>query len=308
MRIAIMGSGGIGGFYGAQLAADPENDVWFIARGPHLEAIKKSGLQLKSALGDVTISPAQATRDPAEIGPVDMVVFAVKLYGVEEVAELCRPLIGENTGVISMLNGIGSEERIDAVLGPGHAIGGIVYAPMKIEAPGIIRHEGESATLIVGEMSGEKTTRLDNFLAACDRAGINAMGTGTIQKDLWEKFVFIASFAGITCLTRAPVRAMQEDEATFDLFMKSLHEGFAVAEAEGLALQKDQLLEKFTRIVRGMPPTAQSSMLTDLEAGGGLENAWFSGKIHELGLQHGIPTPVHQAIYVALRPFQEGRG
>jgi 2-dehydropantoate 2-reductase len=308
MRIAIMGSGGIGGYYGAHLATDPENDVWFIARGPHLEAIRKSGLHLKSSAKDISIHPAQATDNPAEIGPVDMVVFAVKLYSVEAVAELCRPLIGENTGVISLQNGIGSEQQIDKVLGAGHAIGGIVYAPLKIEKPGTIRLEGEMAHLIIGEMSGETTPRIEQFLATCARSGLSVQATETIQKDLWEKFVMISSFAGITGLTRQTVTAMQEDETTFDLFVQALQETLAVAEAEGFALDKVTLVEKFSGIIRNMPPAAESSLLTDLKAGRALENQWFSGMICDLARKHGLATPVHQSIYVALRPFENGSG
>ncbi len=308
MRIAIMGSGGIGGFYGAQLAQDPDNDVWFIARGAHLEAIRKNGLVMKSPGGNVTVSPAQATSDPAEIGPVDMVVFAVKLYSVPEVAAFCRPLVGEHTGVISMQNGIGSEAIIDDVLGAGHAIGGIVYAPLRIEAPGVIRHDSPNAQLVVGEMTGEKTDRLTRFIDSCHKVGINVAESLDIQTALWEKFVMISSFAGLTCLTRQPVRAIQEDETTFDLFTQALHETIAIARAEGFELDGDTLVEKFTGFVRSMSGEAQSSMLTDLENGNALENDWFSGMIYEKGQQHGIPTPVHQAIYVALKPFAAGRG
>ncbi|MCR9214898.1 MAG: 2-dehydropantoate 2-reductase [Proteobacteria bacterium] len=308
MRIAIMGSGGIGGFYGAQLAQDPDNDVWFIARGAHLEAIRKNGLVMKSPGGNVTVSPAQATSDPAEIGPVDMVVFAVKLYSVPEVAAFCRPLVGEHTGVISMQNGIGSEVIIDDVLGAGHAIGGIVYAPLRIEAPGVIRHDSPNAQLVVGEMTGEKTDRLTRFIDSCHKVGINVAESLDIQTALWEKFVMISSFAGLTCLTRQPVRAIQEDEITFDLFTQALRETIAIARAEGFELDGDTLVEKFTGIVRSMLGEAQSSMLTDLENGNALENDWFSGMIYEKGQQHGIPTPVHQAIYVALKPFAAGSG
>ncbi len=308
MRIAIMGSGGIGGFYGAQLAQDPDNDVWFIARGAHLEAIRQNGLLMKSPAGNVTVSPAQATPDPAEIGPVDMVVFAVKLYSVPEVAEFCRPLIAEHTGVISMQNGIGSEAIIDEVLGPGHAIGGIVYAPLQIESPGVIRHDGAIAQLIMGEMNGKSSVRLTRFIQSCEKVGINVAENLDIQTALWEKFVMISSFAGLTCLTRQPVRAIQEDDTTFDLFTQALKETIAIARAEGFNLDQDALVEKFTSIVRSMPGEAQSSLLTDLEKGNTLENDWFSGMIYQKGQQHGIPTPVHQAIYVALKPFAAGSG
>ncbi len=308
MKIAVMGSGGIGGYFGAHLALQKTNDVYFIARGPHLEAIKNTGLQIKSEQGDIKVFPAQATDDPAEVGPVDLIIFAVKLYGMDAAAEQCRPMVAADTGIVCLQNGIGSEERVDQILGEGHAIGGIVYAPLAIEAPGIIRHEGKVARLVLGEMSGEPSARLDDFLNACHAAGIVASASDDMKLALWEKFVFLASFAGITCLTRQPSRCMQQDEDTFELFLLAVREAIAVAQAEGVNLNGEVVLNNSTKMARGLAENAQSSMLTDFESGKALENAWFSGKILELGRQHNIPTPVHHAFYCAMRPFQEGTG
>jgi 2-dehydropantoate 2-reductase len=308
MKIAVMGSGGIGGYFGAHLALQESNDVWFIARGPHLEAIKNTGLQIRSEQGDITVFPAQATDDPAEVGPVDLIIFAVKLYGMDAAAEQCRPMVAADTGIVCLQNGIGSEERVDQILGEGHAIGGIVYAPLAIEAPGIIRHEGKFARLVLGEMSGEPSARLEKFLNACHAAGIVASASGDMKLALWEKFVFLASFAGITCLTRQPSRCMQQDSDTFELFLLAVREAIAVAQAEGVNLNGEDVLNHSTKMAQGLAENAQSSMLTDFESGKALENAWFSGKILELGRLHNIPTPVHHAFYCAMRPFQDGTG
>ncbi|MFD1193940.1 ketopantoate reductase family protein [Seohaeicola saemankumensis] len=303
MKIAIMGSGGIGGYFGAQLAQKTDNDVWFVARGPHLQAIRENGLQVKSEVGETVVFPAQATDNPKDIGPVDIVVFAVKLYSVDEAAEQCRPLVSEQTGVISFQNGIGSEERIDDILGPGHAIGGIVYAPLAIEAPGIIRHTGNLARLTVGELSGARSERLQSFVSACRAAEIEASMSENITQVLWEKFVFLASFSGITCLTRQPIGFTQEDPFARELFEHALREAVAVAQAEAIMLD-DGFVEKTMAFAMGMGANAQSSMLTDLQNGRPLENAWLSGKIVELARKHKINAPVHQAFFTAMKPFE----
>ncbi|WP_419913727.1 ketopantoate reductase family protein [Hoeflea sp.] len=305
MKIAIMGSGGIGGYFGAQLANRTDNDVWFVARGAHLQAIQENGLHVRSDVGDAVVFPAKATDDPREIGPVDIVVFAVKLYSVDEAADQCRPMVSERTGVISFQNGIGSEERIDEILGAGHAMGGIAYAPLAIESPGVIRHTGNLARLTVGEMSGEASERLDAFVSACRQADIETSASGNIKKELWEKFVFLASFSGITCLTRQPIGFVQQEQFSKELFEQALNEAIAVAAAEAVRFD-DGFVEKTMAFVMGMGASAQSSMLTDLQNGRPLENAWLSGKIVELAKKHEIETPVHKAFSTAMKPFEAG--
>lgn len=305
MKIAIMGSGGIGGYFGAQLANKTDNDVWFVARGAHLQAIQEKGLQVKSELGGTIVFPAQATNDPQEIGPVDIVIFAVKLYGVDEAADQCRPMVSDRTGVISFQNGIGSEERIDEILGAGHAIGGIAYAPLAIEAPGVISHAANFARLTVGELSGERSERLDAFVSACREADVEIAISENIKKELWEKFVFLASFSGITCLTRQPVGFIQQERLAKELFEQALKEAISIAEAEAVLID-DGFVEKTMAFVMGMGANAQSSMLTDLQDGRPLENAWLSGKIVELANKHEIDTPVHKAFYTAMKPFESG--
>ncbi|WP_137703287.1 ketopantoate reductase family protein [Marimonas lutisalis] len=305
MKIAIMGSGGIGGYFGAQLAQKTDSDVWFVARGDHLRAIRENGLQIKSDVGGTVVFPAQATDDPKEIGPVDIVVLAVKLYSVNEAVEQCRPLVSEETGVISFQNGIGTEERIDEILGLGHAIGGIAYAPLAIEAPGIIRHTGNLARLTVGEMSGARSERLEAFVSACRKAEIETAMSESITRELWEKFVFLASFSGITCLTRQPIGFTQQEQSAKELFEQALKEAVVVADAEAVKLD-DGFVGKTMAFAMSMGASAQSSMLTDLQNGRPLENAWLSGKIVELARKHKICTPAHKAFYAAMKPFETG--
>lgn len=307
MRIAVMGSGGIGGYFGGQLARQGTHDVWFVARGAHLAAMKDSGLTIRNAAGDSVIAPIQATDDPSDIGAVDIVVFAVKLYDADTAIEACRPLMGDTTGVISLQNGIGTEERIDEILGSGHAIGGIAYAPLALEAPGVIRHDADFARLTVGEMSGSISDRVQAFVDACREAGIEAEASDNIKKALWDKFVFLANYAGITCLTRQPCGVLQEDDTSYEFYIAGLKEAVQVAAAEGVVLD-DDVVDRLGAFARNMNPKAQSSMLTDLQAGKPLENEWFAGKLVDLGRRHGIPTPVSQAYYVSMRPYQSVTG
>ncbi|MEX0347186.1 MAG: ketopantoate reductase family protein [Rhizobiaceae bacterium] len=305
MKIAVMGSGGIGGYFGAQLAGKTDHDVHFVARGAHFEAMRRDGLRVESEIGGDVINPVQVTDDPQAIGPVDIVIFAVKLYSVDEAAKQCRPLVSGQTGVVSFQNGIGSEERIDEILGPGHAMGGIAYAPLAIAAPGVIAHGGNFAKLTVGEMSGGSSERLDAFVSACREAEIDITASADIKKELWEKFIFLASFSGITCLTRQPIAFVQQDEIANELFKQALHEAIGIAVAERVKID-DGFFDKTMSFAMGMGGNVQSSMLTDLENGRPLENNWLSGKIVELAEKHKISAPVHMAFCTAMRPFERG--
>ena len=306
MKIAVMGSGGIGGYFGGRIAEKGNADVTFIARGAHMQAMQEKGLTLKSELGDVVISPVKVTDNPGEIGPVDVVMFAVKLYDVESALEAIRPIVGSNTAVISFQNGIGTEDKIAEILGFGHAVGGIAYAPIAIESPGVIRHEGKMASIAFGELDGTKSPRLTLFNEICLEAGVKPRFMTDIRAALWDKFVFLASFAGITATTRQTVGYLQRDPLAMDLFAAALKEAITVAGAEGIELS-DETFDRTMKTVRGMASTAQSSMLTDLQAGKPLEIKWFSGELVRLAQKHGLSIPVHQAFAVAMTPFENGK-
>ncbi len=305
MRIAVMGSGGVGGYFGARLAASG-NDVWFIARGAHLEAIRRDGLHVASALGGMHIQPARATERPEEVGPVDMVMFTVKLWDTETAAERLKPLLGPDTGVVSFQNGVDSAERLTRILGPGRAVGGVSHIAAAIEAPGIIRHTGTLARLSVGEWDGSESRRVAGFVAAAKAAGIDVVHAADIGRTIWEKFVFLAPFSGVTSLLRQPIGAVRGDDDGRWLYQCAVEEAVAVARAKGIALPEDQV-QRVLAFSDGLPVEMKSSMLGDLERGGRLELPWLSGAVVRLGRELGIATPVHRTILAALKFVQPER-
>ena len=209
-RFAIMGSGAVGGYFGGRLAA-AGFDVVFIARGAHLAAIRARGLAIESALGDVRIDPAKATDSPAEVGPVDVVLFATKLWDTESAGAACRPLIGPRTAVISLQNGVEAEARLAAMLGPAHVMGGVAQIAAAIAAPGRIEHTGGFANIIFGEIDGRRTARAEALLAALTEAGIGAALADDIVKAIWEKFVFLVGLSGVTGVTRRTIGPIREE-------------------------------------------------------------------------------------------------
>jgi 2-dehydropantoate 2-reductase len=306
MRIAIMGSGGVGGYVGGRLAAAGE-DVAFIARGAHLAAIRERGLRIESALGDLTLSPAAATDDPATVGPVDLVIFAVKLYDTEAAAEAARALVGPATGVVTLQNGVDSVAVLSSVLGAGHVIGGVAHIASTIAAPGLIRHTGTLARLQVGELEGGHSERVAALSEALDRAGVDHQVSDDIARDIWAKMVFLATFSGLTALTRLPIGPIREDPETRALYEAGLTEALAVAHARGIALPADFVARTLTRTDQ-LPAAMKSSLLHDLENGRRLELPWLSGAIVRMGAELGIATPIHGFIATALKLHAEGAG
>jgi len=304
LRIAVMGSGGIGGYFGGRLAAAGE-DVHFIARGAHLAAMQADGLQLRSPLGDARIDPVQASDDPATIGPVDVVMFCVKLYDVEDAAALCQPLIGPDTAVISFLNGIDSEERMRPLLGPRHVVGGVAHIPSTIAAPGVIEHKAPLAALQFGEDDGRESDRLSAFHAACEGAGIQASLVPDIEVAIWSKFVLLAAFAAVCCLTRQPAGVIAADDAVAELYRAAVEEIVAVARARGIALPADAV-ERAAQALDNFPPAVKPSMLVDLEGGRRIEIEGLSGAVVRGGRALGVDTPVHRVAYAALKPYRDG--
>jgi 2-dehydropantoate 2-reductase len=303
MKIAVMGTGGVGGYFGAHLAA-AGLDVGFIARGVHLAAIRKGGLRLKSPNGDLRIADAKASDDPAEIGPVDVVLFATKLWDVESAGALCKPLLGPETAVISLLNGIDSEERLLPILGAEHVVGGVAYISATIAEPGLVRHFAMSPAIAFGELDGRPSPRLKAFQQAAAAAGVDARYSEDIWGLIWNKFVFLASMAGVTALTRQSIGPIREDPDMRRLFADAIAEVIAVADARGV--NHGASVERIMTMVDGMVPTAKASMLMDLEKGNRLEVEWLSGTVVKVGEALGVPTPVHRVIVAALKPFAMG--
>ncbi len=305
MKIAVMGSGGVGGYFGARLAA-AGNDVTFIARGAHLQAIKNQGLRVQSPLGDIHLQPSRACDDPVTIGPVDFVLFTTKLYDTEIAGELCKPLIGADTAVISFLNGVDSEEQLSRILGRELVVGGVARISAEITAPGVIQHYSNFASIEFGELDGSRSDRLQNFLAAAQAAHIDAQLSSDIIAAIWQKFIMLASLSAITTLTRLPAGLIRNNPHSWKLMQEAVRETDAVARARGVQLAENSI-DEIVKILRGLPEEMKSSMLMDLERGNRLELEWLSGAVCRLGDETGVETPVHCVVRAALAPFADGQ-
>lgn len=304
MKIAVMGSGGVGGYFGARLALAGE-DVTFIARDEHLLAMRENGLKVFSGNGDMLVQPVNAVADAGKTGPVDIVIFAVKLWDTDTAAEACRPLIGPETAVISFQNGVEAADRVAAILGAEHTMGGVAHIASLIEAPGVIRHTGAMARLTFGELDGKSSGRGEDFLAACERAGFEAALSGRIVGEIWKKFVFLSAMAGATAVTRCSIGPILADADTRAMFASLMEEAAAVGRAQGIALA-GELTGKLLDFAGGLPVEMKASMLGDLERGNRLELPWLSGAVVRMGRELSVPTPVTDTVYAALKPHAEG--
>jgi 2-dehydropantoate 2-reductase len=304
MRIAIMGSGGIGGYLGGRLAAAGQN-VSFIARGAQLAAMQERGLRLESPLGDATVR-VTASDDPATIGPVDLVLFAVKLYDTEPAAEACRPLLGESTGVVTFQNGVDSTETLARVLGSDHVVGGVAHISAYVAEPGLIRHATDYARFTFGELEGRRSARVAALAEALQAAGVDHVVSSDIQVDLWQKMVFLASLSGLNALTRLSIGPIVQDPDTHGLLRGAVEEADAVARAKRVAVPDDMVASAMA-VLTDLPPGVKASTLLDLERGRRLELPWLSGTIARLGRELGVPTPIHAFITTALKLHRNGR-
>lgn len=304
MRIAVMGTGGTGGYFGGLLARAGE-EVTFIARGAHLEAIRKNGLTVKSALaGDFNI-PATATDNPDEIGPVDFVLFCVKAYDNPVAADLIRPLIGPQTLVLSVQNGIDNEQLIGKVIGPEHIVGCISYVSSTIESPGVIAQTAGPGKIIFGEMAGGKSQRTETLKDTLQKAGIAAELHPDIQTALWQKFMAICGVNGVTALTRLPMGEIMACEETRNLLKGTMEEVEAVARAKAANLP-DRCVQQSMNFFGSLEPSMRGSMYYDLAASRRLELDVLNGMVFRLGRELGVPTPFNFAIYAALKPYLNG--
>jgi 2-dehydropantoate 2-reductase len=304
MRIAVMGAGGVGGYFGAKLA-QAGNDVAFIARGRHLAAMRERGLTVRSALGHIHIEKPTVNDDPATLGARDVVLFAVKLWDTESAAQAIRPLLAGGGVVIPFQNGVESVERIGAVVGPPSVMGGVAYIAGAIGEPGVIAHTGQMARLRFGAVLREQEAAAKSFLGACRGAGIDAELVADIRRVLWEKFAFLAAMSGITAATRqsiGPIRADPDMRATLEA---AIGEACAVARARGITLG-DAFVAQQMAFADGLPAEMKSSMLNDLLAGNRLEAPWLSGAVARMAKEAGLAVPVSATLYAAVKPFVNG--
>lgn len=304
MRIAVMGTGGVGGFFGAKLAL-AGNDVAFIARGRHLAAIRERGLSVESGTGPMHVEKAQATDDPASLPPVDIVMFCVKLWDVESAAAQVKPLVAQGGVVIPFQNGLESAEILRRVLGPERVLGGVAYIAATIREPGVIAHTGTMARLHVGAFPGGPAARADDFASACRAAGIDIEVSSDIRRALWEKFCFLAAFAGCTCLARQPIGVVRADAELRATFEAAAREAWLVGRALGVPLA-DDYVAKCMAAIDALPAEMKASMLHDLTAGRPLEAPWLSGAVARMAVEAGQSAPVSRTLYAAVKPYLNG--
>src|SRR5919107_2942555 len=304
MRIAIMGSGGTGGYFGGLLARAGE-EVTFVARGAHLEALRMRGLRVKSRLaGEFTLS-VRATDTANEVGPVDLILFCVKTYDTDTAAESIGPLIRPDTMLLSLQNGIDNEERIAWAAGHSSQIGAVAYVVSAIKAPGVVAQTAGPGKIILGELSGGVSARTDRLRDVLQRAGITAEVHPNIRVVLWQKFLFICAFSGVTAVTRLPIGAILADSVTHALFRGEVEEVEAVARADGIDLPAD-CVEQALATAAAVEPWGRGSLYHDLAVGRRLELESLNGEVVRRGREHGIETPLNFAIYAALRPYVDG--
>jgi 2-dehydropantoate 2-reductase len=303
MRIVVMGSGGTGGYFGAKLARAGE-DVTFVARGAHLAALRAEGLRIKSAVeGDWTMrAPAVERLDG--LPPADLVLFCVKSFDTEEAAALIRPVVGAETGVLSIQNGVDNEEKLARVLGAGHVLGGAVRVFATIEAPGVIRHTF-GGHLTFGEMDGRESARARALLTACQKASIPVELVADVTRALWEKYVFLTTHAGMTALTRCPAGVLRAVPEVREVYRRTVTEILAIGKAAGVKLD-DAMLEQGFKFLDTVAPNAFSSLHHDLIHGKRLELEALHGHVVRLAERHRVPAPTVFAIYAALLPYRDG--
>lgn len=299
MNVVVMGTGGVGGYFGAKLARSG-TAVTLVARGPHLAAIRARGLTVRSATeGEFTVRAAAVER-LAGVPPAGAVLLCVKSFDTEAAVEAIRPVVGPATAVLSLQNGIDNEEKVDAALGPGHALGGVAYVFATIEGPGVIAHT-QGGRIVFGERDGRPRPRTEALRETFAAAGIPAEIAADVRRALWEKFLAITAQAGMTALTRKPAGVIREIPETWRMYRLVLEELAAIAAAEKVGLEAD-VVERILQGAARLKSDTTSSMYYDLTHGKRLELEALHGHAVRLGERHGLPTPTLFALYAALRP------
>ncbi len=293
MRIAIMGSGGLGGFFGARLC-EGGSDVRFVARGKHLQAMRNEGLRIEGPSA-VHIPRVNATDNPGEIGVVDVVMLCVKLWDTEAALQQIRPLVGADTTVISFQNGVLKDQYLRAAYGKSHLMGGVGYVATTIDRPGVIRQTGPMQRLLFGEFDGSRSLRGQALLSACLAGGIKAELSENILREIWQKYVFLVGLSGTTTTIRRPIGPIRENPRTRAFLLDVMREVVAVGRAHGVDLPEDYAAVRL-QLADDVAYDMTSSMHHDLERGNPLEVRWLAGGVVELGQSKGVPTPLNRAI------------
>jgi 2-dehydropantoate 2-reductase len=305
MRIAAMAAGAVGGYFAARMAA-AGHEAFFIARGANLEAIKKNGLKIESVHGDLHLPKPNVTDDPKKVGPVDIVIFAVKLWDTEKAAELTRPMVGANTRVITLQNGVDSVERIAGVLGAEVTVGGVAAVATVIGSPGVIKQTSSFASMRFGRADGKPDAVLQAFVDAAKAAKVDVAIAPDIEVALWQKFVFLTAMSGATASLRSSIGPIAADLELSAFFRKLMEETLAVGKAKGVALDPAFVEERMNFVLTKMEPGMKASMAHDLDRGNRMELDWLSGKVRELGRALKVPTPAHDTVYTVLKLHRMG--
>ena len=300
MRIVVFGTGGVGGYFGGRLAQAGE-DVTFIARGEHLRAIRSNGLKVDSPGGDFVINPAKATDNVGEVGATDLVILGVKAWQVPEAARAIKPLVGPNTTVLPLQNGVDAVPQLVEALGSENIAGGLCRIVSYVVEPGHIRHAGFAPTIIIGELDNRRTERIAKIDGVFKHAGLDTTIAGNIQVALWTKFLFIASFSGVGALANAPAGVLRSDPKWRALMQSAMEEIYTLAHARGVDLPSDSVA-KVMAAVDGLPDDATSSMQRDIAAGKPSELESQNGAVVRMAHESGVQAPTHTLIYQTLKP------
>ncbi|HEX7605443.1 MAG TPA: 2-dehydropantoate 2-reductase [Usitatibacter sp.] len=295
MRIAMMGSGGVGGFFGGRLAA-AGYDVSFIARGAHLEAMRRDGLTIENdAQGPIRIPKVNATDDPASVGPVDFVILSVKLWDTEAAAAAIKPLVGADTGVLSLQNGVIKDDILRRVLPASAVMGGVCYVATQLARPGVVKQVGTMQRIVIGEYDGRVSERAKALHQALQNSGASAELSGDVRRAIWEKYVFLVGLSATTTAMRSTIGPIRGNPRTRAFLLELMREVVNVGRACGVDLPVDYA-EQRLKFADGLPADMTSSMAHDLERGNRLEVNWLSGGVVQLGKERGIPTPANEAV------------
>ena len=306
MRIGVMAAGAVGGYFGGRLAA-AGHEVVFFARGANLAALRRNGLKIESVKGDLQLPKVEATDDPKTVPPVDIVLFAVKLWDTESAGELIRPIVAPGTRVITLQNGVDSVERLAPILGADNVVGGIAYIATVISAPGVITHSSEFAQMRCGRVDGKPDEKLAAFAQAAKAAGIDIAVSDAIDLDRWKKFVFLVGLSSMTGATREPLGKILADPDTKAMFQAVMQEVAAVGRAKGVPIPAN-FVDSQMKYAATTSPGFKASLLHDLERGNRLELDWLAGRVVTLGRELKVPTPMSFAAYAVLKLHRMGRG
>jgi 2-dehydropantoate 2-reductase len=305
MRIAAMAAGAVGGYFGARMAA-AGHDVFFIARGAHRDAIRKNGLTIESVHGNLHPPKPNVTDDPAKVGPVDIVLFAVKLWDTETAAAAARPLLGPDSRLITFQNGVDSVDRISGVLDADRVIGGVAAIASTIASPGVIKHTSQFASIRFGRADKKADAKLSAFVEAGKAAKIDIALSDDIQRDLWLKFIFLTAMAGSTAGLRSPIGPIVADPELRGFVRALMEEAFAVGKAKDIPIDPAFIDDRMNFITTKIEPGMKASMAHDLERGNRLELDWLAGKVRALGREFGVPTPASDTVYTVLKLHRMG--